>query len=59
MDTNLLKPLTRWCEINLDLLSENIDKAKKLISHDTKIMAVIKTMLMVMVMLLLPRKWKV
>ena len=42
MDTNLLKPLTRWCEINLDLLSENIDKAKKLISPDTKIMAVIK-----------------
>jgi len=42
MDTNLLKPLTRWCEINLDLLSENIDKAKKLISPKTKIMAVIK-----------------
>jgi len=42
MDTNLLKPLTRWCEINLDLLSENIDKAKNLISPNTKIMAVIK-----------------
>ncbi len=42
MDTHLLKPLTRWCEIDLDLLSQNIAEAKKLILPNTKIMAVIK-----------------
>lgn len=42
MNYSLLKPLTRWCEIDLDLLSHNINEAKKLISPDTKIMAVVK-----------------
>ncbi|MBE6024348.1 MAG: alanine racemase [Cellulosilyticum sp.] len=42
MNDDLLKPLTRWCEIDLDLLSHNITEAKKLISSKTKIMAVLK-----------------
>ena len=42
MNTNILKPLTRWCEIDLNLLSHNIDETKKLILPNTKIMAVIK-----------------
>ncbi len=42
MNTHLLEPLTRWLEIDLDLLSHNIDEVKKLISPDTKIMAVVK-----------------
>ena len=42
MDTNILNPLTRWCEIDLDLLSHNINETKKLILPNTKIMAVIK-----------------
>lgn len=42
MHNNLLEPLTRWCEINLDLLSHNINEAKKLISPNTKIIAVLK-----------------
>ena len=42
MDPHLLAPLTRWCEIDLDLLSHNITEAKKLIPSQTKIMAVIK-----------------
>ena len=42
MNTNILNPLTRWCEIDLDLLSHNINETKKLILPNTKIMAVIK-----------------
>lgn len=42
MNAHLLETLTRWCEIDLDLLSKNISAARKLISPDTKIMAVIK-----------------
>ena len=42
MNTNLLEPLTRWCEINLDLLAHNIAETKKIISPNTKIMAVVK-----------------
>ena len=42
MNTNLLEPLTRWCEIDLDLLSHNIDETKNIILPDTKIMAVVK-----------------
>jgi len=42
MDTHILNPLTRWCEVNLDLLAHNIAEAKKLISPHSKIIAVIK-----------------
>ena len=28
MNTNILNPLTRWCEIDLDLLSHNINETK-------------------------------
>lgn len=42
MKDYLSKTLTRWCEINLDLLADNIKETKKLISPETKIMAVIK-----------------
>lgn len=42
MDTHLLDSLTRWCEIDLDLLENNILQAQKLLSPNTKIMAVIK-----------------
>lgn len=42
MNTHLFKSLTRWCEIDLDLLSHNIAETQKLILPNTKIMAVIK-----------------
>ena len=42
MNTHLLKSLTRWCEIDLNLLSHNIAETQKLILPNTKIMAVIK-----------------
>lgn len=42
MENHLLTPLTKWCEIDLDVLAHNIKEAKKLISPNTKIMAVIK-----------------
>lgn len=42
MDTHSLDCLTRWCEINLDLLEHNILEAKKFLSPDIKIMAVLK-----------------
>ncbi len=42
MDSNLLSPLTRWCEINLNLLSQNVTQLKKLIPSKTNIIAVLK-----------------
>ena len=42
MDTHSLDCLTRWCEIDLDLLEHNILEAKKFLSPDIKIMAVLK-----------------
>ncbi|MDO5518519.1 MAG: alanine racemase [Clostridium sp.] len=42
MDSNLFSPLTRWCEIDLDLLAQNAAQLKKRISSRTKIMAVLK-----------------
>lgn len=42
MKQSLISPLTRWCEIDLDILSQNINQVKKLIPPKTKIMAVVK-----------------
>ncbi|MDO5522372.1 MAG: alanine racemase [bacterium] len=42
MNDYSLKALTKWCEIDLDLLAHNIVETKKIISKDTRIMAVIK-----------------
>lgn len=42
MIQELTNSLTKWCEIDLNLLAHNIEETKKLISANTKIMAVVK-----------------